>query len=194
MVTYSYDRRATAQPTYPDGRLIPQPGDRVYQQVPGFGQMPTTLYADVSRDGKRVKVTGSVSLLNLSTSPLGKTYKLTPAWTVVGDPSIEARAEARKKEQAEKVIHQKNRDILEKQIIEDMGKKRGWHRLKSLSELHPGDLIYRIQVQHGPDGELRNTEVEVGSITTVEPRGFLYMDDEGHERTSGNNLENWWVI
>lgn len=55
-MTYSYDHRASRK-TYPDGRLIPTAGDKVYKAVGGFMGTSASLVGIVLSSG-RVKVTG----------------------------------------------------------------------------------------------------------------------------------------
>jgi hypothetical protein len=96
---------APARPTYPDGRLIPQVGDEVYQQVPGFGGTPAYIYGTIrrGRGGQlRVYITGGASFIG-SPIPTGRTYRLDPHWTVRHDPLIAQReADAEAQRQAER--------------------------------------------------------------------------------------------
>jgi hypothetical protein len=88
------------RPTRPDGRLIPQVGDKVYQMVRGFGGSPAYIYGEVFKgrgDELRVKMTGSASMLGGGSTSVGKTQRLNEYWTVVDDPEIGRRKAAREK-------------------------------------------------------------------------------------------------
>ena len=97
------------RPKYPDGRLKPQVGDKVYQTVGGFGGSPAHIYGEVFKgrgDELRVKMTGSASLMGGGSTSVGKTQKLNEYWTVVNDPEVARRRAAR--EQAEKDRKEQN--------------------------------------------------------------------------------------
>ncbi|CAB4137675.1 hypothetical protein UFOVP326_51 [uncultured Caudovirales phage] len=84
-----------AREAWPDGRLKPQVGDKVFQAVPGAFGMPATILGEVfaGRGGLRVRVTGSSSMLGSART--GATYPADANWTVAGDPELERRKAAR---------------------------------------------------------------------------------------------------
>lgn len=157
-------RRSTARPTYPDGRLIPQTGDEVYQAVQGAFGMPASLIGVVR--GARVSITGGHALVGAV--PVGKSFKLTPAWTVRNDPEILRRraeeeaqraAEAQAKldrdarGEAAKVAAQAARGTLTMDqiqagdLLEDDGGIRWW-----VAELNDEGEPYGIEEDHWPLG------------------------------------------
>jgi hypothetical protein len=88
---------AALRPKLADGRLQAQAGDKVYQMVPGFGGMGASINGEVysSRNGLRVRITGSDSMLGGGGVAGPKTVQYNPRWTVQGDPLPAQRAQAR---------------------------------------------------------------------------------------------------
>ncbi len=78
------EKTASDRPKYPDGRLVPVAGEAVYQMVPGMFGMGALIEGLVtqSRGGLRVKTTGGGGAFSISQVSVGKSYPLTPAWTV----------------------------------------------------------------------------------------------------------------
>jgi hypothetical protein len=79
------------RPTRPDGRLIPQEGDKVFQAVAGPFGMPASIHGEVRKG--RVHITGTSAMIGGGTSR--KTDALTEHWTVVNDPELQRRRDAR---------------------------------------------------------------------------------------------------
>ena len=129
---------------YGDGRLIPQLGDKVFQAVPGPFGMPATIYGEVVKGagGTRVKTTGSSSLIGAAKT--GKTYPVDGTWTVVGDPELQRRKDAREAKEAEaKAAHQAEIDAHNAKMDKHAA-ERGDLRAE---DVQLGDVI------EGPDGE-----------------------------------------
>lgn len=72
---------------YPDGRGIPQEGDKVYQKVPGLDGAAQTIEGQVVLANGKMRVAVEAGTLNNS----ARSYPLNSHWTVVGDPEIERR-------------------------------------------------------------------------------------------------------
>lgn len=127
---------------YPDGRLIPQPGDTVYQTFGGMFGLPTTLKGVVSRSGKTVKVTGGASPLGVL--PIGRVIKLGPSWTVEDDPSIRAREEARERAKAEEKAQEAQKKALAEQAVQDLVQHRHLKPVTGPEGLKKGDKLLTI--------------------------------------------------
>jgi hypothetical protein len=200
--TYDYDRRlATDRPKYPDGRLIPQDGDEVYQIVPAMFGMSASIVGKVysSRGGLRVKVTGGGALIGHA--PIGKTYKLGPEWTVMDDPSIKAREEAKQREKLKgETSEQAVREEAAK-TIDAEGKKRGLHPIHGIHDVHVGDTVYSLSsAGRFGRGDPHEMMITKGTVTQIEKDYFLYAEEDGVERTSGTvrhydplkPWNSWW--
>jgi hypothetical protein len=196
----NYGRRIAHadRPKYPDGRLIPQPGDVVYQAVRGFGGLPASIVGVISPSGKTVKVTGGSDLLG--GRPSAKTYKMSPHWTVRDDPSVKAREEARKQKEAEAEAKKKLYAQRSSEIVEAEGHKRGLHRIKHYTDVKPGDKVYAISA-YDPSYDLDNPDptklklyIQEETVHDLSPRwkGFTYLNEHGSESTSGNP-DLWWT-
>jgi len=186
-------KTAVERPKYPDGRLIPQPGDEVYQMVRGFGGMAASLVGVVSPSGKTVKITGGGDLI--SHAPRGKSYRMSEHWTVVDDPSVKARAEARKQKQLEEDAKKKLFEQKVQEMVEHEARKRGLHRVRSTAELKPGDQVYSISAwDPSYEGDPANLQISMReeSVHEIYPKWFTYLNEHGSELTSGKP-ELWWT-
>ncbi len=191
---YSYDRRATDRPKYQDGRLIPQEGDKVYQIVGGAFGMSAVIEGVVfkSRGALRVKVTGGGGVLGVGSAPVGKTYALNPVWTVINDPAIKAREEAREREKLEKATREQSIKEEAVRAIEAEAHRLGLRRITGIHDVKVGDEVYLIH----SEGELgrgdpHKVSVNQHTVTGVENKWFLFIADHGGEVTSGKP-ELWW--
>ena len=188
MPSCTYDYRKTSsddRPKYTDGRLIPQPGDEVYQMVPGFGGFPSSLQGIVL--GKQVRITGGSTLIGAI--PIGKRYKLTPAWTVINDPAVKAKQEARERAEAEEKIKKEQDKHTGVETVEKEAHKRGLKQIKSTKGINPGDTVYLLYPNYSDPSKI---EVIKEIVHEISPRGFTYLNEHGTESTSGD-IENWWI-
>ena len=99
---YQDDDQFALRQKYQDGRSIPVEGDEVYQTVAGFGGSPAYVYGTIYKRGPqlRVRITGSDSMFGGGVQG-AKTYALSPAWTMRGDPEVARREQARAKARRE---------------------------------------------------------------------------------------------
>jgi hypothetical protein len=94
---------ATGRATYPDKRLVPKPGEKVRQVTSGGFGSAAVLHGTVleGRAGKlRVRIDSKAG--GIGAADIGKSFPLTPEWSVVGDPVIEAAHQARAAKEAAK--------------------------------------------------------------------------------------------
>jgi hypothetical protein len=171
---------------YPDGRLIPQPGDIVQQEVPGFFGTPAWLQGVVLPSGKQVRITDGASLVG--DVPVGKRYKFTKAWTVVNDPAIKARQEARERAKDEERIKEEQNKKLGEKAIEAEARKLGVKRIQNIREVHQGDIVYSFYSNYENPSKVEVVKVVVDE---VESKDFIYENEYGSKSVSGN-IANWW--
>lgn len=95
----SQEKKTEGKPLRPDGRLDPQPGDKVYMMAQGFGGTAAYINGEVYEKGgqRRVRITGAASMMGGGYSG-PKTVALDNRWTVSGDPEIKRREQAREEE------------------------------------------------------------------------------------------------
>lgn len=162
------------RPTRPDGRLIPQEGDEVFQTVAGPFGMPGVLHGTVR--GGRVHITGTASLIAGSTSR--KTDTLTDHWIVRGDPEIARRAAAREAaEVARKAADQAERAAEEARITAAAA-ARG---TLDPATVRLGDVI------EDPDG----VPHLVAEIHGADLYGHPLDDAEAHRGGLGGDYRGW---
>ena len=130
------------QDKWPDGRLRGKVGDKVYQQVAGFGGTPAYVRGEVymGRGGPRVKVTGSSSMFGAGAG-VGKTYPLDERWTVHDDPEI-ARRKATKESEAKA-----SKDKVEAEYAADRAKLEAYHQEHgklAVDDVKIGDVLEDI--------------------------------------------------
>jgi hypothetical protein len=192
---YDYDRRASDRPKHPDGRLIPQLGDEVYQMVAGAFGMGAVIEGVVikGRGALRVKVTGGGGPLGISQAPVGRTFQLTPAWTVKDDPAVKAKQEAQEREKLEKQTREQALKEAGAKAIEEKAKSLGLHRVTGMHEVKVGDEVYSLesQAERFGKGDPHDVAVSKVTVTGLGKNWFLYKTHEGHEVTSGKP-ELWW--
>jgi hypothetical protein len=193
---YDYDRRASAErPKYPDGRLMPQEGDVVYQMVPGAFGMAAVIEGAVikGRGGLRVKVTGGGGAFGIGHAPTGRTFQLTPQWTVKNDPAIKARQEAKERERLEKETREQAIKEEAERAIEAEAKRLGVRRITGIHDVKPGDEVYDIASEgaYYGRGDPHKITVEKHVVTDLLKDVFVYIDNDGHEVTSGLPTL-WW--
>jgi len=129
---------------YSNGRMIPIPGDAVYQHVgSAFGEaiIEGVVYEVNSSKKLRVRVTGGTTM-GIGSIPIGKTFPLTEYWIVDGDPWIKKRDAEKKRESDEKSRKEREISKFESKINELNAEleKKG-KRVHSFSSLKKGDVI-----------------------------------------------------
>lgn len=158
----SYDRTAaSARPTYPDGRWIPLPGEKVYQTFPSVGGMGHTLFGIVTK-ANRVKVTeGGLD------APIGRVMSLA-GWTVVDDPAPKARYEAEKAKREEAQAKKLTDKEVAEAAVEAYVKKNRLKPITSPSDVSEGDVVFHV----GPDifGDPTKPIVEKMKVLSVHPK------------------------
>jgi len=190
-MNYTYDRRiSNERPKYPDGRLIPQPGDIVYQVVRAMFGSAGYIEGVVSRSGKTVKITGGGAMIGYA--PIGKTVRISPAWTVKDDPAIKAREDEKKRKEAEEAaLRAEEKKIAEAAVAREAA-HRGLHRVRSVHELKPGDTVFYIVSAYGYEHEdPHKVYVEPFKVHEVKSSYFTYLNEHGDELTSGN-VDTYW--
>jgi|GEM_PF-2583210 len=164
--------------TYPDGRLVPQVGDAVYQRVPGPFGTPASIHGEVYRKGAqlRVRVTKTAALIG-GGGGTGKTYALTPHWTVQHDPEITRRTAAREAQRQDEKKHYEEE------------KHEGERRFRASYDaaLEHGDqpfdfttaYIGQVVRNHGVVrcGETESQRMIVGELETGGPHPFIGLTD-----------------
>ncbi len=163
--------------TYPNGYLIPQEGDKVFQQVAGAFGMPAYIHGIISK-GRVVIESGSAII---GTGPAkGKTYPLTPHWIVSNDPEIKRREDERKaKKEVERQEWQNRQKEFERKTKESVEKAlREGHQSIASRELKIGDLI--IDHTGGKPERL--------IITEFDEKGFVYARPENELGRAGGSI------
>ena len=169
---------APGSTTYPDGRQIPVAGDKVYKSFGGFAGMGATLEGVVQRGGKKVKITGGGSVMGGDSDvPYGKTMNLDRGWTVVGDPSIAAKAEAEKREKADRASQNQTNKELAADFVQREIKRR---RLVpcTAANTKPGDVVISIWSDFAFDrGDPHKTHEKEYTVGSIDPPHSVEFDD-----------------
>jgi hypothetical protein len=163
---------AGGRATYPDGRMIPMPGDKVRRGVPGIFGMPIMLEGVVR--GKTVQITSGATNR--------KVDALSPAWSVIGDPAVDRiAAERRAANEAEAAAKRARQDAeMEAREAERQALIAARGTLEG-ADLAPGDVI------EDPEGVPHIVmDVAPSGIPATYPLG----SDDAHGRTNGR-LDGW---
>jgi len=168
---------------WPDGRMRPMPGDKVWTMAPGLlGPAPV--------EGQAIKQGSSVKI-----AAQGKRHPASERWSVVGDPVVDARRSA--------VVVQKQADEAEKQrimheavaAVNAHARFRDMVPVEGIADVSAGDKLYRITSEgefgDGDPQKLHETLVTVSSVDPSRDDVFYYVDENGHERSSGK-VSSWW--
>lgn len=162
----------SARSKYPDGRLVPQVGDEVYQMVAGFGGTAAYIHGKVVGNKNRtyVVVTGSAAMVGEAQK--GKKHKLTPQWTVRNDPEI-ARREAER--EAKRVAEKAESDAAQSQYEERTASSIADARASGAEMLSGVTPTLGMRIVSHFGGVQRS-----GTITNIDDAGRPYavFDDE----------------
>lgn len=160
---------------WPNGKQFPKLGDKVHRAVPGFGGTPAYVEGEVrGSPGKEYIVTTKHTAVIGGGGATGKRYKLSPEWTVEGDPYVEQqRAKREEQHQADAARRQKERDEEDRLIRENI-EKNG--ELKP-SDIKPGDVLQNV---------LTGDQHKVGY---VDDRGDVYFRDEDNRDYFAGKLD-----
>jgi hypothetical protein len=132
--------------TYDNGRLIPVPGDKVFKNVRAAFGGQGTLIGEVylSKGELRIKDINAYTYLSggKSTGQVFRTQKLTPSWTVEGDPELKLRENARE----QKACNEKKANEAYKARLAEANDilEREGTRLDSWGDVKPGDIVAQI--------------------------------------------------
>jgi hypothetical protein len=168
------------QGKYPDGRMVPKAGDKVFTAAAGMFGMSGSIQGEVyqAKSGLRVKVIKVNSMLGESVGK--KDFALTPDWTVQGDPELGRRAKSR--EEAEKAAEakrlQERQEWRSKQASEyHQAINRGELSVKA-NEVKEGDILnYYDGIGPGKKIEVRKVEEWNGGVyVSVSDPGPLDAD------------------
>lgn len=163
---------AGGRATYPDGRMIPQPGDTVQRSVPGIFGIPIALEGVVR--GKTVQITRGPTNR--------KTDALSPAWTVKGDPAVERIAAERRAEReaadaaekARRAAEEAEAEAMRQRLVAERGSLEG-------QTLQAGDMI------EDPEGRA-HIIAELDAAGT--PYGYAVGEGDQHAASFGK-LDGW---
>lgn len=165
---------AAALATYKDGRLKPQVGDRVYQEVPGAFGTPAVIEGEIyeTRDGKlRVRVTDTKTL-GIAGQASAKTYALDSHWTVIDDPEIARREKVREAKKA-KQVEQEKADRARAREQHEASKAKALtaqgHLPLTPENTKPGAVIFRHPSPRVPDDT-----AETMIVTEIDDQGNIY--------------------
>lgn len=168
------------QGKYPDGRMVPKEGDKVFTAAAGMFGMSGSIQGEVyqAKSGLRVKVTKVNSMFGESVGK--KDFALTPDWTVQNDPELAKRAKTREEaEQAAEAKRRKERqEWRSKQAAEyQQAINRGELPVKA-SEVKEGDILnYYDGIGPGKKIEVRKVEEWNGGVyVSVSDPGPLDAD------------------
>ncbi len=168
---------------YPDGRLVPKLGDKVFIVTGGMLGTSASIQGEVyqAKNGNyRVKVTATHAMMGGEAS--AKDYPLTPEWTVRNDPELTRREEARKQKEQYRIAQadREHQKWLQKQTGEyQTALARGEQPVKP-EEAREGDVLnYYDGFGEPRKVEVRKTEEwNDGYYVTVSDPGPL--DEDGY--------------
>lgn len=168
------------QGKYPDGRMVPKEGDKVFTAAAGMFGMSGSVQGEVyqAKSGLRVKVTKVNSMFGESVGK--KDFALTPDWTVQNDPELAKRAKSREEaEQAAEAKRQQERQEWQSKQASEYHQaiNRGELPVKA-NEVKEGDILnYYDGIGPGKKIEVRQMEEWNGGVyVTVSDPGPLDAD------------------
>lgn len=141
--------------------------------------MGASLQGVVSRNGKNVKVTGGASLMGAI--PIGKTVRISPSWTVAGDPSIEAHRQKKEQERAEKEAQKVRNKQRALEAIQELVHRKHLRPVEGPHDVSPGDRVFYISPNEFRDPE--NPIVEEMQVKEALPKRIENTDQRTYPYT-----------
>lgn len=185
-------KAADERQKYPDGRLVPVVGDKVYQMVRGMFDTTAVIDGEVYKSGKglRVKVVGGGGLIGQA--PTGKTYKLSEYWTVRDDPAIKAREEERERLRLEKETKAQRMKELAELAIAAKAKELGLRKVRDIHDVKVGEDVYALAVLDHVVDEEPKVDVAKETVTGLGNGYFLYWSQFAGGNVTSGHPWLWW--
>ena len=164
---------------WPDGRMRPMPGDRVYAIVPG-------LYGVSIAHGVAVQRAAAVRIV-----AQGRNHPASSLWTVQGDPHV---ADATQREALSKRTTESARQHAQLEAANAVAEYADGLNLRpvaSLAEVKAGDVLHSIRSAgrfgDGDPHELLHQQVVVSAVDGT----TFWYEDATSERCAGD-VSGWW--
>lgn len=170
-------RRNPDRDHWPDGRMKAAPGDTVFRSVPGlYGVAIVT--GVITRAG-RVKAQG-------------KSYPATAAWSVMGDPAVARREDAKVRAAAAAKVAKEDTAAAARAAVEAYAARHGLRRVGSVDELSVGDIVHRLSSEGAyGDGDPDKIHATKASVDAIVGNEFDYETPHGSVVGSGD-VRAWW--
>ena len=166
---------------WPDGRMRPMAGDRVWRLVPG-------LYGSGAAYGEAVRYGDQIKILFQR-----KRLPASGAWNVEGDPKVRADSEAAEKKKVDETLSRAEKIRRSKEVVEEVARKNRFRPIRSIGEVSVGDRVFSIRSEGAyGDGDPEKVTVTPFEVVGVYPAEDLFEIEGPHGPTTSGKVTNWW--